>query len=82
MQTRQFRFLRSVCDRGGSSGSSATIGGGSCLVDCKPLRVSFNQPIIVRITFYRCLQTRALVKLGQVVKKTASIDWQKVETGG
>ena len=74
--------LRSVCDCGGSSGSSATIGGGSCLVDCKPLRVRFNRPIIVGITFCRCLRSRALVKLGQVVKKPASIALHKVETGG
>ena len=75
-------FLRSVCDRGGSSGSSATIGGGSCLVDRKPLRVSFNRPIIFGIMFCRCLRAIALFKLGQVVKKPASIALQKVETGG
>ena len=74
--------LWSVCDRGGSSGSSATIGGESFLVDRKPLRVFFNRPIIVGITFGRCLRARALVKLGQVVKKPTSIALQKVETGG
>ena len=74
--------MRSVCDRGGSSGSSETIGGGSCLVDRKPLCVRFNQPIIFGITFCGCLRARSLVKLGQVVKKLASIALQKVETGG
>ena len=73
---------RSVCDRGGSSVSSATIRGESCFVGRKPLCVHFNQPIIFGITFYICSWARALVKLGQVVKKPASIALQKVETGG
>ena len=74
--------LRLVCNLGGSSGLSATIGGGSCLVDRKPLRVHFNLPIIVGIMFCICLRARALVKLGWVVEKPASIASQKVETGG
>ena len=74
--------LRSVCDRGGSSRLSSTIGGGSFLVDRKPLRVRFNRPIIFGIMFCRCLRAKALVKLGQVVKQPSSIDLQKVETGG
>ena len=52
------------------------------MVDRKPLRVSFNRPIIVGIMFCRCLRAIALFKLGQVVKKPASIALQKVETGG
>ena len=74
--------LRLVCNLGGSSGLSATIGGWSCLVDRKPLRVHFNRPIIVGIMFCICLRARALVKLSWVVKKPASIALHKVETGG
>ena len=74
--------LRSVCDRGGSSGSSSTIGGGSCFVDHKSLCVRFNRPIIVGVTFNGCLRARAMVKLVQLVKKPASIALRKVETGG
>ena len=74
--------LLSVCDRGGSSGLLATIRGGRGLVDRNPLCVHFNRPIIVGITFCRCLWAMALVKLVQVVKRPASIALHKVETGG